>query len=297
VVPHVLAQLDLTDDSAELSILKTPGQTSTWDYDRDYTYNGAAVHWFKDDACGFADVCPLGASCADQVTGDFVPDSSDQTETWAGEIILGEYFKPDGSLAYVTLELTGSGSSSKTGYGISTSCEGTATAGQTSSESADFTVSLKVDGATKSEFSSAYEATGDVVREVFGSALISDDTTRATTMSIDGEELCEDSTHVASYAETRGHRSSFKVGSVIIQGIRYSNHAYGLMVSNLAVIGHANDAYLGGVVNVLDGTRGTAIGFLDAPDDTIEYPYTERFASVQPDTETISVGDDARCYV
>jgi hypothetical protein len=84
---------------------------------------------------------------------------------------------------------------------------------------------------------------------------------------------------------------------VVIHAIRYSNHAWGLALIglNTGIHGAGNTAYLGGIVNLLDGTRTANIGYRTV--GLVGDVLADTYASVQPESLEIEHGHDLMCWV
>lgn len=168
------------------------------------------------------------------------------------------------------------------------------------------TVDLVVDGEVKSSVvasrvtESLIEIIGYVVNRngtiaVTGGSTVSSTTTDSVTL--DGSAPVELSSYGApSITIPIQAAAAIIINNIRVHAVRYSNNAYGLAVFNLApsdFFGHS--AYLAGIVNLITGTKTAAAGWLDAPNDTIEYPYTGISVSVEPETGDIAI--DSGCYV
>ena len=83
-----------------------------------------------------------------------------------------------------------------------------------------------------------------------------------------------------------------------IHCIRYTNNAYGLMLSYAADYGYFTGgyAYFGGVVNVVTESRQTALGWQTTPNTTTTFAYS-RNITIEPNTGAYYEGSSPCCYV
>jgi hypothetical protein len=155
-------------------------------------------------------------------------------------------------------------------------------------------VSIQVGGSAKSTLTVDCTDSGTINRDPYG-VLISSSDSPASDLDLDGTTLSTALSAATANYSSHGWLAAIDLpGLCTVHAVRYSNHAYGLMVTGLA---GAHPAYLGGVCNLVADSRAAAVGWVDAPDDTVEYPYTERRVSIHPDDGTVSAGLAVRCWV
>lgn len=266
-IPSALVTLDIDENDATLAILKTPAQM---------------VEHTEDDVFHEQGGDPEG--------GDFW-ENAHNYQTWRK--IVGAYYRADGAIAYVVLQYRYTFDWSR----LENVGAGTET----------HTFILEVDGATESTLAYSIDwelqdlgvpigwapvRLGGVSLDFDGAALPANGMTAGTVGGTKPDEL----DMVASYT-LWDYTTPANERYVVIHAIRYSNHAWGLCLLglNTAIHGTGHTAYIGGIVNVLDGTRGANIGYRSVA--LISDAMQDTYATVQPDEETLSQGEYQRCYV
>lgn len=300
-VPYTYVKLSLTEGTAELSMLKTAAESSVLDTNTVSVHQGSLLRAvYADSSCGWViDTCPVGAFCSDPLY-DWVPSSSTSDTSVSRELLLGCFYKSDGTLTWVSLVGTLARHQVNTAYGVDLACENPwdAQAGLDIVEDCEIALALKVGEAVKSSLTGMSTNTTTIIGHIFTdeSTTVSDP---SATLVLDGVNLLPTEVFsIAGYANTDHINALLLIGAFLsstrVHGVRYSNHAFGIALTGL--IG-AHPAYLGGIVNVLDGNRTAPIGFKDAPNHTADYPYTSYHVTVQPMTQTLSHGVSPVCYV
>lgn len=239
-------------------------------------------------------------------------------------IIVGAYYKADGSLALVELVKSYT-------YDQDVTCDSFTVAGpfnwtygsiwngtdcgtygewlaydlsgaqyhRTTARQIDTSIALYVDGVKKSEviIASDFELVENVIATVGGGITVS--LTKSTGLTADGTALGTIPDEVSTNPTSMGTKAAYiSLLDIRVHAVRYSNHAYGLMLCNLPSADFSGTAYLLGIVNVITGTQDTAAGFLTTPDDTIEYPYMQRSVTVHPVSGAISQSmSGTNCFV
>jgi hypothetical protein len=332
VIPNALVTLDITETAgvldAALAMLKTPAQMAAQTMDDALYTPGDWPEWSVVDSSidhaysGPGDICNL---TTETTTYAWVPASAsdDAYADRAWEKIVGAYYKPSGEKAYVKLRyvyafeyqmtVTGSGGGERTEiYGSvwnagTEACEAVAhedtgepehSTETTGSGLETHTIDLEVDGVVKAAIVYAVDwgYSGGTVR---GSPI---------SLTVDGTALPANGLSsgivggtkpgvldlVASYTLANG---ATEATGVVIHAIRYSNHAWGLALIglNTGIHGAGNTAYLGGIVNLLDGTRTANIGYRTV--GLVGDVLADTYASVQPESLEIEHGHDLMCWV
>lgn len=333
VIPHALATLDITEAAgvldAELALIKTPAEMAAQTLD-DYAYTSPASWpvWSVTGSSVSHSYSGPGDACdvtTEETTYAWVPasaaDDAYADKRW--EKIVGAWYKPDGAIAYVVLryryeysyqmEVTGVGGGVRTEiYGDEwnadlETCEAiagsdTGEPAHSSSTTGDgtetHTIDLVVDGVVKSSITYTVDwgYSGGAVRgspsalTVDGTALPANGLSSG---SIGGSKPAALDL-VASF--TLGNGAS-EAADVVIHAVRYSNHAWGLALLglNTGIHGSGHTGYLGGIVNLLDGSRTANIGYRTV--GLISDVLGDTYASVQPNTQTLSHGGSACCWV
>lgn len=268
-IPSALITLDIDESDATLAILKTPAQMAEHTEDDEFYESGG-----------------------DPETGEGFYEIAHNYQTWRK--IVGAYYRSsDGAIAYVVLQYR---------YTYDWSRDENVGAGTEL-----HTLTLEVDGATESTL--AYSADwelqdygvplgwipvrlGGVSLDFDGTALPANGMTSGTV----GGAKPDDLDLVASFV-LWDYNTPSNERDVVIHAIRYSNHAWGLglLGLNTTIHGTGHTAYIGGIVNVLDGTRGANIGYRSV--SLVSDAMQDTYATVHPVDETISQGENLRCYV
>jgi hypothetical protein len=164
------------------------------------------------------------------------------------------------------------------------------------------TVSLVVDGVVKSTIVAARST--ETIKEIAAWAnsngtvgdtspgiLISSTTTDSVTL--DGAAPVELSSYGApNITIPTQAAAAIIINNIRVHTVRYSNNAYGLAAFNLDPSDFAEACYLAGVVNLVTGTKSSAVGYVD--ETSVEAAYAIQI-SVEPETGDIAT--DSGCYV
>jgi len=304
VPPWSLIKIAVTTSSVTATEWKGPSATDAVTNSTSTTLGDLIIFWTDSTGegyvCGFDTECPVDADSCSNPLYDYCPASTSSSSTTDSiTTIVGEYYKTTGTAALIDLTVSYDKTSSGTGYGVSADCDDptdTAIAGETHSISGTFSASLRIDGSAKSSVSVTFDQTTEVERYVLKDGVVSSSNTESVSLSIDGTTILTDEAIAPINGLTTNRINAVAIaGTVKLHVVRYSNNAYGLMLTGLP---GTNTAYLGGVVNVVSGTREAAVGYLTSPNDTIEYPFTSIVVSVEPESgDIVENGHTQTCYV
>jgi hypothetical protein len=272
VIPNALVTLDITETAgvldAALAMLKTPAQMAEHTEDDVFDESGG-----------------------DPETGEGYYHIAHNYQTWRK--IVGAYYRSDGAIAYVVLQYRYTFDWSR----LENVGAGTET----------HTVSLIVNGTTKSTLAYSIDwelqnlgvpigwapvRLGGVLLDLDGTGLPANGMTAGTVGGVKPDEL----DMVASFT-LWDYTTPANERDVVIHAIRYSNHAWGLALIglNTGIHGAGNTAYLGGIVNLLDGSRTANIGYRTV--GLVGDALADTYASVQPESLEIEHGHDLMCWV
>jgi hypothetical protein len=164
-----------------------------------------------------------------------------------------------------------------------------------------------VDGSDISKIAYTHSYSGSYFDPIVGAPIDHVVASDTSSTSFDGVDISHPSINGMS---SQGSASNGSIGLSIpvsaasgytapsIHCIRYTNNAYGLMLSYAADYGYfsSGHAYFGGVVNAVTESRQTALGWQTTPNTTTTFAYS-RNITIEPNTGAYYEGSSPCCYV